>query len=60
MKNYAWVKLPVLPTSEEKLTGALLDSLHVEKMIADNHRDIQKVQATRKKLQDLINKYSVK
>jgi hypothetical protein len=49
-----------LPTAPDKLTGALLDSIRVEQMIQQNHRDILKVQATRKKLRDLIDKYSPK
>lgn len=49
-----------LPTDPSRLTGVLKDSIRVEQMIAENHRDIQKVQATRKKLQDLIDKYSIK
>ena len=49
-----------LPTPPESLTEVLLHSIRIEQMIEANHKDIQKAQATRKKLQDLINKLSVK
>lgn len=49
-----------LETKPETISETLLKSISIERMIAKNHRDIKKAQGTRKKLQDLINKYSVK
>ena len=51
-------KRVITPTKPERLTEALLDSIRLETMIKQTERDIARVQATRKKIQDLIKKHS--
>lgn len=48
------------PTSADRLTEALKASIGMERIISENHRDIARAQSTRKKIRDLIDKYSPK
>lgn len=49
-----------LPTDPDRLTQALRASIEAEQLIKRIDGQINRVQSTRKKLQDLINKNSVK